>query len=94
MNFLENGKLNVEMVKEEIAAIIADIAELPVEEIGGDDTFVDDLGLDSLLALEVLAAIEKKFKVDIAEENLPLMQTLNATVEVAVRCIKEKHNCE
>lgn len=93
MNFLENGKLNLEMVKEEIAAIIADIAELPVEEIGGDDTFVDDLGLDSLLALEVLAAIEKKFKVDIAEENLPLMQTLNATVEVAANCIKEKYNC-
>lgn len=94
MNFVENGKVNVELVKDEVTAMVSEISEISVDEIGEEDSFVDDLGLDSLLALEILAAIEKRFKVDIAEENLPKMQSLNQTLEVTLHCIREKYSCE
>jgi acyl carrier protein len=65
-----------EAIKNEVKTIISDIGEIPHEELTEDATFTDDLGVDSMMALEMVAAIEKKYKISIEEEKIPTIRSL------------------
>lgn len=67
----------------EIKGIIAEIIEKDPAEITPEAKFFEDLGVDSMMALEILAAIEKKYKITIPEEKLAQLTTLNQTIAVA-----------
>lgn len=62
--------------KSEIKKLVADIAEKTPEEITDDAKFSEDLGIDSMMALEIVASIEKKYKVVIPEGEIPNMRSL------------------
>ncbi|MFC1495859.1 acyl carrier protein [Candidatus Margulisiibacteriota bacterium] len=66
----------------EIRKMLAEIAEEEEEKITGDAKFIDDLGMDSMLALELLAGLEKKYKIQIPEDKLPQLECLNKVVAV------------
>ena len=74
-------------IKSEIKAMMAEIMETEPGEIKDDAQFVQDLGMDSMMALEVLASLEKKYKIVIPEEELLKFTTLNSTVEVVSKII-------
>lgn len=63
-----------ESLKEEIRALIAEIAEK--DEIP-DDTHFKDLGIDSMMGVEIVAAIERQYKVKIEDAELQHVTTLN-----------------
>ena len=69
-------------VYEDILNLAAEILETDASEIKGDANFVKDLGMDSMMALEVLASIEKKYRIVIPEECLPKFVSLNETVRI------------
>lgn len=77
-------------IEEEIKGIIAEIIEKEPAEILPDAKFFQDLGVDSMMALEIMAAIEKKYKISIPEEKLTQLATLNDTVRVAKEYLGEK----
>jgi len=62
--------------KSEIKKLVADIAEKTPEEITDDAKFSEDLGIDSMMALEIVASIEKKYKVIIPEAEIPNIRSL------------------
>ncbi len=64
--------------KLEIKQLVSEITEVSEEELTAEARFVEDLDVDSMMALEIVAAIEKKYKVSIPEEEIPLMGTLSA----------------
>ena len=72
----------MEAFKEDIREIVAEIIEVDPEEIGNDTNLVTDLGTDSMMALEILATIEKKYKLVIPEKELPNMITLLQILEI------------
>ncbi|HAU84825.1 MAG TPA: acyl carrier protein [Lachnospiraceae bacterium] len=76
-------------VKTKVKEIIAEIIEMEVDEFKDTDSFVDDLGLDSLKALEILAAVEKEFKIEIPEEKLAELTTVDNTVSIAMDIINQ-----
>ena len=75
-------------IDQEVRNIIADIIEMESDKIPPDAHLVEDLGMDSMMALEVLAAIEKRFRIKIPEEDLPKITTLNRAIELAKRYVK------
>jgi acyl carrier protein len=83
--------LSVENLEKDITAIVAEVTELEESEIWEkrDADFFKDLEIDSLLALEILALIEKKFKVQIPEEKLVDITSLNATIEMTRSTLEE-----
>ncbi|OHB87485.1 MAG: hypothetical protein A3D13_07920 [Planctomycetes bacterium RIFCSPHIGHO2_02_FULL_40_12] len=83
--------LSVENLEKDITAIVAEVTELDENEIWEkrDADFFKDLEIDSLLALEILALIEKKFKVQIPEEKLVDITSLNATIEMTRSTLEE-----
>ena len=65
-----------ERVGAEVRSIIANVIERPEEEVQGDVPF-SELGADSLMALEIVAAIEKRFRIQVPEEDLARVKTFN-----------------
>ena len=61
-------------LKEELRALIAEIAEK--DEIP-DDVAFKDLGIDSMMGVEIVAAIERKYQVKIDDAELAEVTTLN-----------------
>ncbi|MBE7444931.1 MAG: acyl carrier protein [Planctomycetia bacterium] len=74
-----------------VTAIVAEVTELDEKEIWDkrDADFFKDLEIDSLLALEILALIEKKFKVQIPEEKLVDITSLSATIGLTRSVLSE-----
>ena len=79
---------NVVNVEKEVRDLIADIIEMDPNEISPDAHLVEDLGMDSMMALEILASLEKKFKIRIPEDELPKITTLNKAIELTKKYVK------
>ncbi|MCX5703074.1 MAG: acyl carrier protein [Candidatus Omnitrophica bacterium] len=69
-------KRDFEEVKKEIKKLVLEITEVSKEQLKDDARFSEDLGVDSMMALEIAASIEKKYKVVIPEEKLPTIRSL------------------
>ncbi len=70
-------------LKDELRKIITEVTE--VEDIPEDTPFAD-LGIDSMMAIEIVADVEKTYDVTIAEEELVQLIHLNAVYDK----VKEK----
>lgn len=70
-------------LERELRSIVAGIVEIEPEKISREANFVEDLGMDSMMALEILASIEKKYKIRIAEEKLGQIKNLNEVIKLA-----------
>ena len=72
-------------LEKELRDIIAKIIEIDPDKITLEASFVEDLGMDSMMALEILAAMEKRYKIQVPEEKLieliNLKETINLTKE-------------
>jgi acyl carrier protein len=66
-------------LKEELRALIAEISE--VDEIP-DDTHFKDLGIDSMMGVEIVAAIERQYKIKIDDTELAEISTLNKSLDL------------
>jgi acyl carrier protein len=65
-------------LKVELRQVITEITE--VEDIPEDTSFAD-LGIDSMMAIEIVADVEKKYDIEIAEDELGELINLNAVYE-------------
>lgn len=77
-------------IENEVRSLIAEVLEKDPNEIKPDARLIEDLGMDSLKALEILVAVEKKYKITIPEEKLAQLTTLNATIAVAKEFLAQK----
>ena len=69
-------------VEKEIVDIIADISGFEATEIKPDVNFFDDLYIDSIKAIEITVAIEKKFKISVRDEDVPNITTVRQAVDL------------
>ena len=68
---------------DEVRDLVTGILELEPGQIDADARLVEDLGMDSMMALEIVASIERKYKVKLPESELPNVKTLNRVIELA-----------
>jgi len=64
-------------MKEDLRALISEISEM--EDIPDDVSF-KDLGIDSMMGVEIVAAIERKYQVKIDDAELTSVTSLNASM--------------
>ena len=62
-------------LKEKLRAIVAEVAE--IDEVP-DATPFKDLGIDSMMAIEIVADVERTFKLSIPEDELQELVNLDA----------------
>ena len=61
---------------EKLQNIIAEVLNVEADEITLNTTFVDDLGADSLAAVELVMALEEAAGISIAEEDAANLKTV------------------
>ena len=74
--------VNFDQVKQEVKKMISEISEIPEADFKEESLFFEDLGIDSMMALEIVAQIEKKYKVVIPEEEIPTIRSLQKVLEL------------
>ena len=79
-----NGQVTEEQIRLTIKRLIAQVIERDPEEIPDTASFREELGVDSLMAMEVMVAVDKKFHIDIPEEEF----NAAANVDEAVATVK------
>jgi acyl carrier protein len=72
-------------LRSNLKKMISELIE--VDDFGDDENFVQDLGVDSMMGIEIVARIEKTYRIQIPEEQLRKIKTLNDVVEVTVSAL-------
>ncbi|RKP54142.1 acyl carrier protein [Cohnella endophytica] len=70
--------MNQEQLINELRVIIAETIE--IDDFTDDENFISDLGVDSMMIIEIVARLEKKYRIDIEESYLHQMTTFNQLV--------------
>lgn len=76
-------------VEKQIISIMADISGFDEAEITPDTNIVEDLEVDSIKAIEITVAIEKKFKVSVRDEDVPRIVSVKHAVELVQRLLSK-----
>lgn len=77
-------------IEHEIVSIISDVSGFDAEEITLETNFFKDLEIDSIKAIEIAVAIEKKFKISVRDEDLPNITTVKQAVELVKQLLDQK----
>ena len=77
-------------LEKEILSIISDVSGFDMEEITLETNLANDLEIDSIKAIEITVAIEKKYKISIRDEDIPNIITVKDSIEAARNLIAQK----
>ena len=73
---------------EKLQAIIADVLNVPKDDITPETTCVDDLGADSLDIFQIIMGIEEEFDIEIDNEEAEKITTVQDAVEQIKKAVE------
>ena len=79
-----------EHIEKDIIAIISEVSGYEPEEITPETNFFQDLEIDSIKAIEITVAIEKKFKISVRDEDVPKIATVKQAVDLISNLLEKK----
>ena len=74
-------------LREELRALVAEVSE--VDTIPDGATF-KDLGIDSMMGVEIVAAVERKYQIKIEDAELQQFNTLEKAFQLVVQKLDTK----
>lgn len=86
----EKAVLEASRVRDDIKNLIAGIARMDASRIKEDANIREDLGVDSLSAMEILAAIEKRLGIVIDEAKAFDIVTVKDLINLVMSYLKKK----
>jgi acyl carrier protein len=72
-------------ILEGLGEIIDEVAGVPASQVTPDKTFVDDLDIDSLSMVEIAVAAQDKFGVEIPDDQLKDLKTVQDVIDYVRR---------
>lgn len=78
------------MTREEIMEKFKSIFEerTGINEFKEEDKFIDDLGLDSLGIMDVVAGIEEEFDISVPDEDIEKLTTIKSAIDYILEKVK------
>ncbi|MFC0602041.1 acyl carrier protein [Streptomyces palmae] len=67
---------------DELRTVVADVLDVDEAEITNEADFIEDLGVDSLMALEIMVVLERKYSIKLDEEQLKKITCLQAAYDL------------
>jgi acyl carrier protein len=86
--------MTVSDLEKEIISIISDVSGFDEEEISLESIFFKDLEIDSIKAIEITVAIEKKYIISVRDEDIPNITTVKDAVELTRKLLAQKAETE
>ncbi len=78
-------------VRSKVKEIIAKVSNLDPAKIGDGDSYIDDLKLDSLSLLEIGVDVDFEFKLNLPEEKMRELRSVNDTVNLVLARLAEQN---
>jgi len=73
--------MDKEQVQKRVKKIVANVLKINESEVTDDANFVFDLGADSLQSVQLIAAFEEEFDIEMDEDKAMEVQTISASVD-------------
>ena len=74
----------------EIRAMVSKIIKVDETTIDPNANIFTEYGVDSLLGVEILAGLDKKYGLDVPEQRIREIKTLNDIIRIARELISKK----
>ena len=68
------------MIFDEVKEILADMLEVNADEIELTSSLTDDLGADSLDAIDIVMSVEDQYGIEVPDETIKSMKTVEDIV--------------
>jgi len=68
-------------VEEKVRKVIADTLGIKEEKITPESSIIDDLGADSLDTVELVMDLERKFRIEISDEDAEKLRTVQDIID-------------
>lgn len=81
-------------LEREIKQLISDVTGINIEKLKIDANFWKDLGVDSIKAIEITVAIERKYKIRIRDEQIPKISTVGDAITIISEALEKKQNAK
>ncbi|MCM8818416.1 MAG: acyl carrier protein [Candidatus Omnitrophica bacterium] len=82
--------MNEAEILEKVKEVVSEVLGVDKDKIGLEDRFVEDLGAESVQSLELVAAFEEKFGIEMDEEKALEVKTVGKAVEFIKEYIAKK----
>jgi acyl carrier protein len=76
--------------REQLRHLLAETIDADAADVQDDTDFVETLGVDSLMALEVVVVLERKYGVKFAEAEMREVRTLDSAYDIVRRKLEER----
>ena len=77
-------------VEERVKAVTAQVLKLSAEEINNEDSFMVDLGAESVQSIELVAMFEEEFGIEMDEDAALAVETVGTAIEFITNVCKEQ----
>ena len=79
---MNQSNWTADTIRSEIKKMIARVTEREPEEIPDTAHYLDELEIDSLMAMELMIAIDRKFQIDVPEEEFRTAVNVDESVKM------------
>lgn len=82
--------MNDEQLAKEIKTLVSKVIKIPEDKLYPDASLFTDLGVDSLLGVEIIASLDKKYGLDVPEDKLKDINTLEDIISLVKDFLAKK----
>ena len=77
-------------IYERVCDVVSDVLGVNVQDISAESRFVEDLGAESIQSVELVAAFEEAFEIEMDEEAALQVQTVAKAVEFIAEVLERE----
>ncbi len=78
-------------VLERVKRVVAETLEIDATSIDDSARFVEDLGAQSIQSVELVAAFEEEFDIDMDDDEALAVKTVDGAVEFIAAAVEKQH---
>ena len=79
------------LIAQRVKAVTARILKIDVDDIDDDAKFVKDLGAESIQSIELVAAFEEEFDIEMDEDEALEVSSIDDAVNFIGKVVEEQH---
>ncbi len=83
-------KDSIKNLEEDLKQLIANVIGREPEGLKPETNFWKDLGVDSIKAIEITVAIERRYKISVRDEQIPKITTVGEAIQVVKEALEKK----
>ncbi len=83
--------MTIDEIKKDIRDMLNDVTEIDTDAVGDDDLLFDDVGLTSVVIVQVFVSCQEKYGISMHDEiNMAASVTMNYIAEIVYKKLNEK----